>query len=139
MGSSSARPDYDYHHKRINLEESTSERDLGVYITRNLIPENHLKRAVRRVNFTLANINIALKYRDEISRYSFHVRSKLQCASPVWSPHLMNIEIYNKSTMLGNKSVPELSYLATGKIQISPPLERRSKGDMITLYNFYAS
>ena len=124
------------------LKGSNCEKDLGVYFDKSLKFDLHINSIINKANRTLG---IVRRTFDNIDKETFRllykglVRSQLEYAAPVWSPHLIkHIDALENVQRRATKLVPglsELSYPDRLKILKLPTLAyRRTRGDMITCY-----
>ena len=71
------------------LQESSLERDLGVYISPDLKPSQQCQLAANRGKQALYQVQKAFLYRDHkifVNIYKQYVRCHLEYASPAWNP-----------------------------------------------------
>lgn len=71
------------------LAETECERDIGVFISRDLKPTQQCAKAARRGSAILTQISKAFLYRDRkisLQLYKQFVRCHLEFAIPAWSP-----------------------------------------------------
>ena len=144
MGKSKYRPIFEYTLNGKTLEVSDKERDLGVTITSDLSPDQHIATICKSAYALLANIRIAFRHLDlESFRniYLTYVRPKLEYAAPLWNPHRKkDIRKLERVQRHATRLVPEirdLPYNERLKRLAIPSLQsRRLRGDMITVYKF---
>ncbi|KAK7082516.1 hypothetical protein SK128_006901, partial [Halocaridina rubra] len=65
MGASARRPRLDYSVAGVQLQETESERDLGVNIQADLSPEIHINGIVRTAYSFLSNVRVAFRHMDK--------------------------------------------------------------------------
>lgn len=95
---------YDYHINGKNIERVSAVRDLGVHLDPKLSFSKHIdiitNRAYRSLGFVIRTCSLFTDIDCVKSVYFTHVRSILEYASPVWSPHYKihqkNIETIQK-------------------------------------------
>ncbi len=124
------------------LNETNSEKDLGVDITPNLSPEVHIKRITSEAYARLANIRTAFRNLCKESfriLYTTYVRSILENAAPAWSSYLVKHKTkLEKVQRYATRLVPEqrgMSYEERlREMHLTTLEDRRVRGDMITTY-----
>ena len=124
------------------LNKSDCEKDIGVYIDRELKFDKHINNIVNKANRVLAITRKTFQYMDQsIFRYIFKglVRPHLEYAAPVWSPHHIKYkELIENVQRRATKMVPGLSELSyperLRKLNIPTLAYRRVRGDMIQTY-----
>jgi hypothetical protein len=82
-------PMYEYYMKGRKLATTEEEKDVGVYVTKNLKPSTQCHRAATRATAVLNQLRKNFHYRDRktfIKLYKQYVRPHLEFASPAWSP-----------------------------------------------------
>ena len=130
---------------RINdtfLEESICERDLGVFVSNKMKPEQHINHVISKANSMLGMIKNTFKNMDEdifLALYKALVRPLLDYCAQVWSPYfLKDIEAIEKVQRRATKLVPglvDLTYLdRLEKLKLTNLHERRIRGDMIEVF-----
>lgn len=87
IGHSNKKRDYTMEGQQ--LEKTLEEKDIGVYMTRDLKPSTHCGRAANMATSVLRQIQKNFHYRDRhtfVKLYVQYVRPHLEFASPAWSP-----------------------------------------------------
>ncbi len=82
-------PQYEYFMKGKKLATTEEEKDVGVYVTKNLKPSTHCHRVATKASAVLNQLRKNFHYRDKrtfIKLYVQYVRPHLEFASPAWSP-----------------------------------------------------
>ena len=141
VGYSSEVPDF-YDMDGTVLKGSDCERDLGIHFDRYLKFDYHINTIINKANRTLGIIRKTFDYLDKdifCLLFKGLIRSQLEYAAPVWSPHLMkHIEALENVQRRATKLVPgmsQLSYAERLKALKLPTLTyRRLRGDMITVF-----
>ena len=139
--SSSANP-RDYHMGNHTLSHSDCEKDIVVFIYKNLKFETHINNTVNKANKVLAVTRRTFECLDkEIFCLLFKglVRPHLEYAAPIWSPYLVKHKnMIENVQRRATKLVPGLSHLSYGerlRILDLPTLAyRRVRGDMIQVF-----
>jgi len=126
----------------INLEHVEAMKDLGVKFDSKLKFSDHINEKINKAYGTLGLIKRNFKFLSEecfVTLYKTMVRSHLEYAQGVWSPHLVgHIKHIEKVQMRATKliaRIKDLSYSERLKELKLPTLKyRRFRGDMIELY-----
>ena len=104
-----------YHINSIPLERSECEKDVGVWISETLKPEEQCKKAAWTANKVLGLMCRSVLYRDKKiwpKLYMTYVRPYLEYAVPAWSPWLeKDIAIIEKVQERALKQIPSLNHL----------------------------
>ncbi|CAL4179445.1 unnamed protein product, partial [Meganyctiphanes norvegica] len=82
---------HDYHINNTVLVETKEEKDLGVYITPDLKSATHVAKVAAKANSMIGRIRHTFKFMNTNifkSIYPGLVRSHMEYAVQVWSPHL---------------------------------------------------
>ena len=82
-------PKHNYHLNNNLLEESTQEKDLGVYVTPDLKSETHVGKVAAKANSALGRINRTFSYMNKsmfLALYPTLVHSQMEHAVQAWSP-----------------------------------------------------
>ena len=124
------------------LLEVRSTRDLGVVVDDKLEFREHITEKIKKAYSTLAIINRNFKYVDKesfITLYKSMVRSHLEYADSVWSPHKVGLieeleKVQKRATKIfqnckNKKYMDRLKFLG-----IPTLVYRRHRGDMIEVY-----
>ena len=125
-----------------NLEEVTTEKDLGVKIDNQLKFTDHVQTKVNTANKTLGFIRHSFQYLDKETftlLYKCLVRPHLEFASCVWSPkHKYNKDSIERVQRRATKLVPGLSHLSYTERLKQLNLEtleyRRRRADILEVY-----
>ena len=128
--------------KRIELEETTLEKDLGVHIDRNLSFEEHINKITKKAASKCARILKNFTYRSKevlVPIFKTIVRPILEYANSAWSSGLRKnineIERIQKSFTKHIYQVKHLNYEQRLEKLNLPSLEyRRFRGDLIQTY-----
>ena len=139
-------PRYDYFIKvddsMVKLEETTSEKDLGVYIDPDLTFTGHIITTVNKARSMSGLINCSITHKSidiMVPLYKAFIRPILEYANTVWHPFLRkDIDLIESVQRLFTKRIiglQSLEYEERLKILNLPSLEyRRARGDMIQVY-----
>ena len=127
-----------------DLEETASERDLGVQVTNNLKWSEQAKKASNNATRVLAILRKAFVFWDIATTkrlYTTFVRPHLEYAATVWNPYAKkDIKLLERVQQRVTKlpaSVRNQSYEERLKIfNLTTLQERRERGDAIQLYKF---
>jgi len=82
-------PKFEYKMDGHVLQETTEEKDIGVYITKNLKPAAQCRAAARTAQAVLSQLTRAFHYRDRhvfLRLYMQYVRPHLEFSTQAWSP-----------------------------------------------------
>jgi len=118
------------------------EKDLGVSISKNLDPREHIAGIIRKAYACWANVNLAFNYMDlKMARtlITQYIRPGLEYAAVIWSPHLKkDIAKLEKVQRDITRKVPGLQGLTyeerLEKLDLTSLEERRVRGDAINMY-----
>ena len=140
IGYNNVKQDYNLNGR--TLAKTEAEKDLGVLVSSNLKPSNHVAVVAARANSRLGIIKRNFEYLDkEMLRtlYLSLVRPLLEYAVQSWSPYLQrDIDTIEKVQRRATKLVPELSNMPyeqrCKELNIQTLKERRIRGDMIEVY-----
>ena len=124
------------------LSNSNCEKDIGVFIDKNIKFDIHINHTVNKANRVLAITRRTFEcLDDEIFKMIFKglVRPHLEYAAPVWSPHLIkHKELIENVQRRATKLVPGLNQLPypdrLKKLKLPTLAYRRVRGDMIQAY-----
>jgi hypothetical protein len=78
-----------YYMNGVQLDTTSEEKDIGVYVTSDLKPSTHCEKAINTASARLRQIQKNFHYRDRFTfmkLYTQYVRPHLETASPAWSP-----------------------------------------------------
>jgi hypothetical protein len=126
----------------VQLCKSSEEKDLGVVVDEKLKFENHIYNKIKTANKMLWIIKRNFKYLDNndfIKLYKVFVRSHLEYAQAVWSPHskklIGDIERVQRTATRRLAGVRGLTYQQRLERLDLPTLAcRRLRGDYIEVY-----
>jgi len=143
MGNSQKRNRTTYKLGEEELQKVDKEKDLGIIITKNLDPGEHIANIVRKAYAFWANIRLALNYMDlQMAKILItqYVRPKLEYAAVVWNPHQKkDITKLEKVQRDITRRVPGLQGLTyeerLEELGITTLEKRRERGDAINMYN----
>ena len=145
LGRNNAHHDYrmknddgTYH----TLEETTVEKDLGVYIDASLSFTQHCQNKINTANKTLGCLRHTFKNMDSdifLMLYKSLVRPHLEFSSCAWNPHLKyNIDALERVQRRATKLVPELTDLSYSdrlkKLDLETLEYRRKRADLLEVY-----
>ena len=129
---------------QIELEETTVEKDLGIWVGNELGFKEHIKKVVNKANTTLGIIRRSYTYLDRQNLALpciALVCPLLEYGNLVWSPYLKgDIEkleaVQHRATKI-ILALKELPYQERLKILNLPSLrDRRARGDMTETYKY---
>ena len=110
MGNSN--PGGNYTMDGVVLEEIESEKDLGVYITKDSKPSTQCTKAAQKAMNSLRLIKRTFKYFDHDAfqtLYRTYIRPHLEYSVPAWNPGMKkDIKVLEKVQRRATKLVPEL-------------------------------
>ena len=133
---------FDYKIGDTKLDRLKQIKDLGVLFDDRLSFERHINEKVSRANGMLGVINrnfSKLPFENSVMLYKSLVRSHLEYAKAVWTPHLKkDIQLLENVQMRATRAIcrnKKLSYEERLKYLELPTLRfRRVRGDIIELY-----
>jgi hypothetical protein len=142
MHYGSNNKNYPFFINNIQLQDSESERDLGIIFSTNLKWKNHVTMITSKANQMLGRIKKSFARFDcklMRSLYLTFIRPLLEFAVPVWSPYMQGdcnaIEKVQRRVTKLVSSISSLKYedrlIALGLTTLT---ERRKRGDLIELY-----
>ena len=128
--------------KSYKLELSNVEKDLGVFIDSNLDFEQHIYQKIKTANKVFAMIRrayLSLNEENFLPLYKVLVRSHLDYAVPVWSPHKEKYKDALESVQRNaTRQIPELNKLSyperLERLKLPTLAYRRVRSDMIECY-----
>jgi hypothetical protein len=135
--------EYDYVMESKSLSKTELERDLGVYVSKDLNWQYHINYMVNKANRVLGSIKHTFSYLDANSiklLFTSLVRPHLEYAAPIWNPNSSGI---GKSQQIENiqrratrtQDLKRFSYQDRLYLLNLPSLEnRRSRGDLIQFF-----
>jgi hypothetical protein len=126
------------------LQETVVEKDLGIWMTNDLKPHNHVAHAVSRANQILGLIKRTFTYLDcQLVKqlYTSLVRPHLEYGNVVWSPyHQGDIDMMERVQHRATRLVPGFSKLTyeerLKRMNLTTLKQRRQRGDMIEIYKY---
>ena len=126
------------------LEETLVEKDLGVYLDKDLNFDFHIKTSINKANKVLGLIRRSFKFLNEENTkllYVSLIRPILEYGNVVWSPKLMkHVHDLERTQRRVTKLIPNLkdkSYEERLKALKLPTLAyRRLRGDVIETYKY---
>ena len=142
MGESNKRTSASYKLGEKDLRRADKERDLGVTITKNLEPGEHIAGIVKRAYACWANVKIAFNYMDlkmAKTLITQYIRPSLEYAAVIWNPHLKkDIAKLEKVQRDITRKVPGLQGLTyeerLDQLELTTLKDRRVRGDAINIY-----
>ena len=137
---------YSYHlnsnDKQQQLERSHAERDLGIIVDDKLKFVDHIFSKIKQANKMIGIIKRHFQYLDNgtlVKLYKAVVRSCVEYAQAVWSPHSKRLieaieRVQKRATKIPHQ-MKKLSYPERlRKLQLPTLVYRRLRGDMIETY-----
>ena len=124
------------------LEETTKEKDLGIWMSETLNASSHVAHAVSKGNQILGLIRRTFTYMDcELMKQLFTslVRPHLEYGNVVWHPYLKkDIDMLESVQHRATRMVAGLAKLSyTDRLMNLPSLVyRRNRGDAIEVYKY---
>jgi len=128
------------------LEETTEEKDLGIWIDNTLKPSIHVTHAVNKANQLLGLVRRSFTYMDgELMKLLFTsiIRPHLEYGNVVWHPYLRKdidkIEaVQHRATRMipGMDKFPYEERLRMLDLPIPSLAYRRTRGDAIEVYKY---
>ena len=98
--------------RQIILEETSVEKDLGVYVDKDLNLNYHIQQGIAKANKLLGLIRRSMKYLNNESLKCLHtslVRPHLEYGNVIWSPSLQShINNLDKIQRRATKMIPEM-------------------------------
>ena len=136
MGESQRRITATYKLGEGELRVVDKEKDLGVSISKNLDPGEHIAGIIRKAYACWANVNLAFNYMDlKMARtlITQYIRPGLEYAAVIWSPHLKkDMAKLEKVQRDITRKVPGLQGLTyeerLEKLELTSLEERRVRG-----------
>ena len=112
-------PEFSYYmwdgNEQVKLSEPETEKHLGVHIDKLLKFEHHITTIAKKSNQMAGLLWRTFEYIDEemfMTLYKTMVRSHLEYAAPVWSPHTWKLaEELEKVQRRATKRIPSLANL----------------------------
>ena len=130
--------------ERIELEETTLEKDLGVHIDPSLSFDSHIDKIIKKASSKTAQILDTFSYRSKhvlVPMFKTLVRPVLEYVNSVWNSHQRyNVDEIENVQKRFTKHILEVKRLdyeeRLAKLKL-PSLEyRRFRGDLIETYKF---
>ncbi len=115
------------------LSEETSQKDLGITISHDLLPATHITNVVKKANSRIHLIKRCFSgftRQKVLTLYTSLVRPLFEYGSPVWNPwHQKDIDLLQKAQ---NRCLK----LCTEPIELESLAERREKADLVETYKY---
>jgi Reverse transcriptase (RNA-dependent DNA polymerase)/Endonuclease-reverse transcriptase len=126
------------------LEETSQEKDLGIWITNTLKPSTHIAHAVNKANQLLGLIRRSFTYLDGVlmkNLFTSVIRPHLEYGNVVWHPYLQkDIEALEKVQHRATKMIPGLAKMTyterLERLDLPTLVYRRQRGDAIEVYKY---
>ena len=133
---------YSYEMNGVEISKSEAEKDLGIWMTRDLKPSVQCAEAYRISSTMLNQLSRAFHYRDRfvfLRLYKTYVRCHLEFSTPVWSPWLKgDIDLLEK---VQEKAVNMISGLKAKtyteklkELNLLSLADRRTRFDVIQVF-----
>ena len=142
---SKKNPKYLYHINGRLIEPSKTEKDLGVVVSQDLKPREHINTIISKANQTLGMIRRSFVHLDKdifLLTYKSLVRPIMEYCHTAWSPHLVrdinlleNVQRRATKMVIGMHSLPYEERLK--KLDLFPLAHRRHRGDLILVYKMF--
>ena len=136
---------YYYHIDGQLLVPSVTEKDLGVSISNDLKPHQHIVNIVKKANKTLGMIKRSFTHINRdifMLTYKTFIRPSLEYCQSVWSPHLQkdinmleNVQRRASKMVLGLHNIPYEQRMQ--KLSLQSLQYRRTRGDMILMFKIF--
>ena len=146
LGKNNKKFEYDIPDKLNNtrqpLSNTNCEKDLGVMISSDLKIDQHINKITTTANKMLGLLLNSFSYIDQKSfrtLYCTFVRSQLEFAAPVWSPHMeVHIDKLERIQRRASKRAPGLGSMnyneRLNRLCLTNLEDRRIRGDLITQF-----
>ena len=129
------------------LESTTKQRDLGVWITPDMGSSLHYHKIASNANQVLGRLKCSFKNRSAPSftlLYKTLVQLHLEYCAPIWSPHLAkDIDVLEKVQRRATKLIPSISTLSyearLQELDLHSLFCRRQRGDLIEVFKILNS
>ena len=99
----------------IKITETTSEKDLDIFISNDLKPSHQVSKAAANANFILSSLKNAFTLRDAKlwkKLYTCYIRPHLEFASSAWRPYTQkDIKLLEKVQHRATKTIHEFKSL----------------------------
>ena len=142
-------PPFTYHMKdkdgnRVDLTETSVEKDLGVHFDNKINFNDHIQKTVKKSNQTLGLIRRTFQHLNStilINLFKSRVRPILEYGNVVWSPYLKkDIVAIENVQRRATKLLPGLASLPYDKrlkqLKLPSLMYRRRRGDMIETWKY---
>ena len=124
---------------------TSSEKDLGIYLTPNLKFDTQVDHAVAKATQILGQLKRTFNYwttKTFKTLFTAFIRPHLEYAVPVWSPfRKRDIKALEKVQRRATKLVPSLRNLKYSErlqeLKMTTLEDRRNRGDLIQFFKFY--
>ena len=128
--------------ERIQLENITCEKDIGVMIDEDLNFKKHIQLSVNKANSIVGLIRRSFVYLDESMftlLFKALVRPHLEYAASVWNPFKINdIDLIENVQRRATKLIPGLKALSYSerleRLNLPTLSHRRTRGDIINVF-----
>ena len=146
LGKNNKNYEYDILDRSTNtrrmLSATKCEKDLGVMVSSDLKVDQHITKITTTANKMLGLLLNSFSFIDQKSYrtlYCTFVRSQLEFAEPVWSPHMeMHIEKLERIQRRASKHAPGLAKMdyaeRLNQLNLTSLEDRRIRGDLITQF-----
>jgi len=138
----SSNPGMEYSMNAVTLDETTNEKDLGVFIDKELKFHSHISKAVSKASRMLGLIRATFTCLDTSTvpkLYSTLVRPHLEYGNVIWHPRFRGDKLeIEKVQRRATKLIPELRHLPYEErirhLKLPSLEHRRRRGDMIQTF-----
>ena len=135
-------PEHDYYIGQTKIAKAEGARDLGVFITNECDPSQHVENITKKAHVVLSQLRRATTLRDSrtfTKLYKVYVRPQLEAAAPVWNPSkresVLKLEKVQKRALRMITDLGSLSYdERLDALGLQSLEDRRRRGDMIQCY-----
>jgi len=129
------------------LESTTEQRDLGIWITPDMSPSFHCHKIASNANQILGRLKRSFRNRSApmfTMLYKTLVRPHLEYCAPIWSPHLAkDIDVLEKVQRRATKLITSISTLSyecrLRELDLHSLYCRRQRGDLIEVFKILNS
>jgi len=140
IGKNNLKADYTINNRTLN--ETELEKDLGVFVSHDLNPSQHVAKVAAKANGIIGLVKKNFDYLDAETILSIHctmIRPTLEYAVQCWSPYLVkDIEELEKIQHRITKLVPGLQDVPyeerCKRLNLQTLVQRRQRGDLIEVY-----
>ena len=141
----SHNPNFDYEMSNAKVKSVNEEKDLGVIISKNLKPDNHITKVVKTANKLVGFIGRTFSFKSEkviLTLFNSLVRPHLEYCVQFWCPYYKkDIEKLEKIQRRVTKMIPRLrnkSYENRLKdLNLFSLSKRRLRGDLIEVFKIF--